>query len=183
MNRWLVAVAVLWVASSAVLYAAVQDGREAQERRLEQLSREVSALRDEVRALRSPPPVESPGPRGPRGTPPPSTGLSSEEVEALAARLATLLQGQGARAAQPAAAPEKPAPLSARQQEALARATSEVERVLASGRMTREDVLRIREELGLLAGRPEVTGLRLRLVVAVNQQRLTPPEGSHDRLP
>jgi hypothetical protein len=104
--------------------------------------------------------------------------LGAEELDALAARMAVQLQQSGAfgssRSPQP---PPPPAALAPLQQEAVARANGLVDRVLAMGQMTPEDVQEIRRELAAVKGRTEADEVRRRLIVAINRSQLTPPDG------
>lgn len=180
-RTWMVGLTALWLGSGAGLYLAVSRGQEEQARRLEQLAGELALVR-EVLGVRPPVGGEAPVP----------ARLSAEEVDALAMRVAFLVQRHAAAHAAPVAPPssrepesepKSPSPLSVEQRESLARATGMVERVVATGRMNREELESIRRELSVLGPRPEAQALRQQFLVAVNQGRLVPPEGVPNWIP
>ncbi|MCY1020083.1 hypothetical protein [Pyxidicoccus sp. MSG2] len=162
-------------------WLAVSQGQQAQELRMQQLADEVASLRRAVRALPAPAPVMPAG--GSAAGIPPSLEAgaarpTSEDLDAIAARMATLLKQSGALAAgpHPAEPPAPPPPLTPEQHAAATRADVLVERMVSSGRMTAEDVREIRRELSQLGGRAEADALRRKIVVAINQNRLTPSD-------
>lgn len=179
---WMVGLTALWLGSGAGLYLAVSRGQEEQARRLEQMAGELALVREALR-------VRPPG--GSEAAVP--ARLSVEEVDAIAMRVALLVQRHtGAHAAPVAPPPSRepksppppsPSPLSGEQQESLARATGMVERVVATGRMNREELESIRRELSSLGPHPEAQSLRQQLIVAVNRGQLVPPEGVPNWLP
>lgn len=156
-------------------WLAVSHGAQAQARRVEQLTDEVGSLR---RALETRAHTTGGGPVGSVSTVVSrEAGLSAEDLEVMARRVATLLKESeglvvGSREPEPSV-PTASAP-SSEQRESMARAGTLVDRVVSSGRMTAEDVLEIRRELVHLRGRPEADALRKQLVVAINQDRLIP---------
>jgi hypothetical protein len=158
----------LALGSGTGTWLAVSQTQHAQAERLEALSTELAALRH------TPPrpcplvPVAAAGPA------PTTPRVSPEEVDAIAVRLAALLEQPGAASATP---PTAQATLTPAQHEAMARASAQVERVLSAGRMTPEDVREIRRELAVLGAREETETLRRRLMVAINQDRLSAPFG------
>lgn len=165
-------------------YLAVSHGQREQTERLERVTEELAALRKAIRAQ----PAVASAPAAERvyaaGLPPSLGGtkeprLSVEELDALARRMVLILQQEGALAAseQRELPPAPPPPLSQEQRQSLSRASGMVERVLSSGRMTAEDVEEIRRELTSLSSRAEADELRRRLMVAINQNRLVPPDG------
>jgi hypothetical protein len=185
LRGWLLGLG-LAVGSGVGSYLAVSHGQQAQEERLERMTEELSALR---KATLARPPMAPPG--GERGVAagiPPAmqsgeARLRPEDLDAIAARMVTHLMQSGVfessepgGAAQPPA-PPAPAPLAPEQQQALVRASGLVDRVLASGRMTPEDVQQIRRELSALKSRAEADEVRRRIVVAINKNELVPPDG------
>jgi hypothetical protein len=175
----MVGLTALWLGSGAGLYLAVSRGQEEQSHRLEQLAGEVALVREAL-GVRPPEEREAPVP----------ARLSAEELDALAMRVAFLVQRHAGAPAAPVAPPssrepESPpsSPLNVEQKESLARATGMVERVVATGRMSREEVESIRRELSFLGPRPEAQALRQQLIVAVNRGRLVPPEGTPNWIP
>ena len=172
---------VLALGSGVGSWLAVSQGQQAQELRMQRLSDEVTLLRRAVQAL--PPPASVLPAGGSAAGIPPSLEAgaarpTSEDLDAIAARMATLLKQSGALAAGPQSSgpPAPPPPLTPEQHAAATRAGALVERVVSSGRMTAEDVLEIRRELSQLGGRAEAEELRRRIVIAINQNRLTPPD-------
>jgi hypothetical protein len=161
----------LALGSGTGTWLAVSQARHVQTEQLEALSTELASLRRDAPSRPCPLlPVAAAAPAAvtPRLTP--------EEVDAIAVRLAALLEQPGAASDAPHT-PRAPAALTPVQHEAMARASEQVERVLASGRMTPEDVREIRRELAVLGGREETETLRRRLMVAINQDRLSAPPG------
>ena len=178
-RTWMVGLTTLWLGSGAGLYLAVSRGQEEQARRLEQMAGELALVRE---ALGVRPPVGSDAPVPAR--------LSAEEVDALAMRVAFLVQRHASPQAAPVAPPPSrepepppPSPLNVEQRESLARVTGMVERVVATGRMNREEVESIRRELISLGPRPEAEALRRQIIIAVNRGRLVPPEGVPNWVP
>jgi hypothetical protein len=172
----------LWLASSVGFYCVVGHGQREQAQRVEQMEQALVSLHAAVsaRAGRE----ESAGLARPLAETV-ERRLSEQEVEAIAARVALLTHQQGERIVAPAREPEvkSPAPPDLEQQESLARATTRVERLLVNGRMTVEDVEELRREMMPILSRPEAQALRQRLIVAVNQDRLRPPEAPGMWLP
>ena len=165
-------------------YFAVSHGQQAQAERLERVTEELTALR---KAIQARPPMANPPAAAPglAAGIPPSMGaakeprLSVEDLDALARRMVILLQQEGGLASSERSA-EPPAPppaLNQQQQQSLVRASGMVDRVLSVGRMTNEDVAQIRRELSSLSSRAEADEIRRKLIVAINQNKLVPPEG------
>jgi hypothetical protein len=183
LRGWLLGLAVA-VGSGAGSYLAVSHGQQAQEERLDRVAEELTALRRTVMA-RPPAPMPSSERVMAAGIPPSMQSgearLRPEDLDAIAARMVTHLQQSGVfesagQEPQPAQ-PSQPAPLKPEQQQSLVRASTMVDRVLASGRMTTEDVMEIRRELSALKSRAEADEVRRRIVVAINRNQLVPPEG------
>ncbi|QSQ25973.1 hypothetical protein JY651_14045 [Pyxidicoccus parkwayensis] len=172
---------VLALGSGVGSWLAVSQGQQAQELRMQQLSDDVASLRRAVRALPAPASVMPPGGNA-AGIPPSleagAARPTSEDLDAIAARMVTLLKQSGALAEgpRPAEPPAPPPPLTPEQHAAATRADVLVERVVSSGHMTAEDVRDIRRELSQLGGRAEAEALRRRIVVAINQNRLIPSD-------
>lgn len=180
LRGWMLGLA-LAVGSGAGSYLAVSQGQQAQDERFEQLAEELSALRKAVMA-RPVAPMPSQERALVAGIPPSvqsgEARLRPEDLDAIAARMVTQLQQSGAlesseRGPQP---PEAPQPLKPEQQQALARANSLVDRVLATGKLTVEDSHELRRELAQLKSREEADAVRRRLMVAINKNQLAPPE-------
>jgi hypothetical protein len=151
---------------------------------MRQLSSDLAAQRQALKACQGSRAEERAEPGGSAGIPASlRTGearLTPEDVEAIALRMASLLQEHaGARSAggtTPSSRPEAtPEPLSLEQEQALRRATALVDRVLSAGHMSVDEVAEIRQELLPLSFRPEAHELRRRLVVAINRRQLEPP--------
>lgn len=181
LRAWMLGLA-LAVGSGAGSYLAVSHGQEAQDKRFDQMAEELNSLRKAVMAR---PPAPAPGAeRGMSAGIPPAmqsgeARLRPEDLDAIAARMVTQLQQSGAfessaREPQP---PAPPAQLKPEQQQALARANSLVDRVLATGKLTMEDTQEIRRELSMLKSRAEADEVRRRIMVAINRNQLVPPEG------
>jgi len=173
----------LAVGSGVGSYLAVSHGQEAQDKRLEQVAEELSSLRKAVMARPAAPMPVQGGVAA--GIPPTMQSgearLRPEDLDAIAARMVTQLQQSGAfessesseREPRP---PPAPPPLKPEQQQALARANSLVDRVLATGKLTMEDTQEIRRELAQLKSRAEADEVRRRIMVAINKNQLVPPE-------
>jgi hypothetical protein len=180
LRGWMLGLA-LALGSGVGSYLAVSHGQEAQDKRLEQVAEELSALRKTVMAR---PPVPMPvQERGVAAGMPPAVQsgearLRPEDLDAIAARMVTQLQ-QARVLESSEHEPETPAappPLKPEQQQALARANSLVDRVLATGKLTMEDSQEIRRELVQLRSREEADAVRRRIMVAINKNQLAPPE-------
>jgi hypothetical protein len=180
LRGWLLGLA-LAVGSGAGSYFAVSHGQQAQQERLDRVAEELSLLRKAVMAR--PPGTPPDGERGVAAGMPPSlrsgeARLRPEDLDAIAARMVTHLHQSGVLQPSGHEQPSpKPAPLEPEQQQSLARASGMVDRVLAMGRMTTEDVLEIRRELSALKSRAEADEVRRRIVVAINKNQLVPPDG------
>ncbi|AKF86329.1 hypothetical protein SAMN05443572_10364 [Myxococcus fulvus] len=157
-------------------WLAVSQAQQSQQQRVEQLTDEVGSLR---RALEARAHAAGAGLMvGASSTVVSGQGrLSGEELDAMALRVATLLNASGGPVVGPLE-PEVQAPsvpeLSSEQRESATRVGTMVDRVVSNGRMTAQDVLEIRRELAHLRGRPEADALRKKLIVAINQDRLIP---------
>lgn len=172
----------LWLGSMAVLYLALHQGQQELAQRLEEVSAALARQSQALQACQG----HRPGEQSPQAGIPAAVRagearLTPEEVDAIALRMASLLQQAGGPpvAEEQAPPPRQEAPLeplSREQQEALGRATALVERVLSTGRMSLEELEEMRRELSQLSSRPEANELRRRLIVAINQKKLTPPD-------
>lgn len=188
--RWLTPSRVGWAAWAA--WAVVGTGLVGAQRgqlleqqaRLERLERTVSELRASrppVGAPRegmpSPALADAPA-RESTGTP----GLSEQQLDALSSRVAALLVARQSEAGtDPASKPH--VMLASEHQAALQHSQAVLEEVLARGRLSQEDVLRLRREMAPLEGTPEADALRKRLVVALNLGQVVPDDPSVPLLP
>jgi hypothetical protein len=188
LRGWMLGLA-LAVGSGVGSYLAVSYGQEAQDKRLEQVSEELSALRKAVMARPAAPmPVQGGAAAGiPPAMQSGEARLRPEDLDAIAVRMvAQLLQSgvfeSSASSGREPPPPPAPPPLKPEQQQALSRANSLVDRVLATGKLTMEDTQEIRRELSLLRSRAEADEVRRRIMVAINKNQLVPPE-SPEALP
>lgn len=188
--RWLTLSRVGWgvVAAWAVVGAGLLGEQRSrlleQEARLESLERTVAELRASRTPVGSPlegmPPsarADAPA-RDVAGTP----DLSEQQLEALSSRVAALLVARQSEAgADPASKPH--VMLASEHQAALQHSQALLEEVLARGRLSQEDVLRLRREMAPLEGTPEAEALRKRLVVALNLGQVVPDDPREPLLP
>jgi hypothetical protein len=158
----------------------------AQHSQLEEQAQQVEELRQALASLRvarvgpgqaeAAPQVETgaaaPGPAGAAAPP----ELSEPQLEALAARVASLLgqQPPGTGAGEGAALPQQPS--RAEQQQAARRANALLDEVLTQGRLSSRDIEALRRELAPIEGTPEAEALRKRIAVALNQGHLVPDD-------
>ncbi|MFY1825030.1 hypothetical protein ACN47A_03890 [Myxococcus fulvus] len=179
LRGWLPGV-VLALGAGGGGWLAVSQAHDAQMLRMQQLAEEVASLRRAVQSMSRPPPV--PAGSVAAGIPPSVvSGVArptAEDLDAMALRMVTLLQESGALSeGRDAPRPDvSTLPLSSEQLEAAGRAGTLVDQVVARGRMSVDDVHEIRRELTKLSGRPEADALRRKLVIAINQNRLVPPD-------
>jgi hypothetical protein len=174
----------IWAVVGTGLLGAQRSRLLEQEARLEGLERTVS----ELRASR--PPVGAPRegmPSSARADAPArdvagTSGLSEQQLDALSSRVAALLVARQSEAgADPASKPHlMPA---SEHQAALQHSQALLEEVLARGRLSQEDVLRLRREMAPLEGTPEAEALRKRLVVALNLGQVVPDDPREPLLP
>ncbi len=107
---------------------------------------------------------------------------SEQQLEALSSRVASLLVARQSEAgADPASKPRLM--LASEHQAALQQSQALLEEVLARGRLSQEDVLRLRRELAPIEGTPEAEALRKRLVVALNLGQVVPDDPGEPLLP
>ena len=183
LRGWMLGLA-LAVGSGVGSYLAVSHGQEAQDKRLEQVAEELSALRKTVMARPAAPmPVQG----GMAAGIPPSVQsgearLRPEDLDAIAVRMVAQLQQSGifessGSSEREPQAPPAPPPLKPEQQQALARANSLVDRVLGTGKLTMEDTQAIRRELAQLRSRAEADEVRRRIMVAIDKNQIAPPDG------
>ncbi len=190
--RWLTLSRVGWgaLAAWAVVCTGLLEAQRSQlleqEARLEGLERTVS----ELRAARPRPAVGTPR----EGMPPAAVvdapardeagipTLSEQQLEALSSRVAALLVTRQSEAgADPSSKPQLM--LASEHQAALQQSQALLEEVLARGRLSQEDVMRLRRELAPLEGTPEAEALRKRLVVALNLGQVVPDDPREPLLP
>jgi hypothetical protein len=181
---WLLGLA-LAVGSGAGSYLAVSHGQEAQEQRLDRLVEELSSLRQAVKA-RPPAPPPSTERVLAAGIPPAMQSgearLRPEDLDAIAARMVMHLQQSGVFEPSAQQPPAQQPPLQPAHRESLSRANGLVDRVLAMGRMTPEDVMEIRRELSAVPSQAEADEVRRRIIIAINKNQLIPPD-DHEPLP
>ncbi|WP_375765576.1 hypothetical protein NR798_28140 [Archangium gephyra] len=177
---------VAWALAGSAGVLVLRGQGEEQARRLEVLERSVAELR-QSRGAAEPARVTlaQPAPEGARDSGEArSPGLSEQELEALALRVAELLEGARGPGANGAGGTSEPrVTRNPEQQAALHRANERVEHVLARGRLSPEDVLGLRREMAPFEGTAEAEALRKRLAVALNQGRLIPDNPREPLLP
>jgi hypothetical protein len=184
--RWLTLSRVGWgaVAAWAVVGTGLLGAQRSrlleQEARFESLERTVSELRASRPSVGAPHEGMAPSAaragapaRDEAGTP----VLSEQQLEALSSRVAALLV---ARQSEPGATRLM---LASEQQAAVQRTQAVLEEVQARGRLSQEDVLRLRRELAPIEGTPEAEALRKQLVVAINLGQVVPDDPRELLLP
>jgi hypothetical protein len=174
------ALATWAVASTAGLLVLHDRGAE-QARRLEQLERAVS----ELRQARGVPGLAEKHPRSSGGAQDfgeaRTAGLSEQELDTLATQVMALMEARQPVSNTPGSTAEPHVARGPEQQAALQRATGLVDQVLARGRLSQADIQDMRRELAPIDGSPEAEALRKRLVVALNLGTLI-PDNSRDLL-
>jgi hypothetical protein len=154
------------------------------------LEMRASAQADELKALRS----DVAAQRGDRGSsdeaptlraPPvaPGRGLDPETIQAIATAVAqlesqrTAVAGPAAAASASARGADTQVPRSAEQEIAAAHATELATQAIAHGRLSRDDVMRIRQDLeNGQASDAERDALRSQIAMAINAQKLVPED-------
>jgi hypothetical protein len=134
---------------------------------------ELKALRTDVAALRA----DRPASESSAGGAPPvvlRSAIDSQTIHAIASAVVKLQSQQAAAASASAATPQTP-PRSVEQETELAHASEVAVQAIAHGRLSRDDVLRMRKDLAdANATAAERDALRSQIALAINAQRLKP---------